>query len=157
MGGPSVECDQGRAYQAYEAVAKAISATTSSTDPSVVKTSTHILLRLLSDYLANETFAPQQGGPLYDSFVWTACGALTNLLTTAEYDFDERREGKGSEILARARPCLYVRRRMWTRLSSRSEARGFFTTPSFPHYFPSSNSHQLSPPLLFIFYFTIPL
>lgn len=88
--------DLGQAFDAYEAIAKSIGATSFSTNPDVVRTSTHVILKLLSHHVT--AFQDAHTCP-YDSFVWTACGALTNLLTTAEIDFDEcREEGGGYRV-----------------------------------------------------------
>jgi hypothetical protein len=64
-----------------------------------VRTSTAVLLRLLLHHVA--TFPPSADehelhsadAPPYDSFLWTACQVLTDILSNAEADFDD---GKGS-------------------------------------------------------------
>ena len=85
--------DPGHAFEAFEAVARSITSTGSSSNPLVVRTSTGIVVQLLAHYL--QAFEDASTCP-YDSFVWTACGALTTLLTSAEIDFDEGGERGGT-------------------------------------------------------------
>lgn len=84
--------DLGQTFEAYEAVARSIGTTGTSSDPLVVRTSTQVILRLLAHHAV--AFEDVCTCP-YDSFVWTACGALTTLLTSAEMDFDDGEDEAG--------------------------------------------------------------
>ena len=76
-------------FEAYKAVARSIAATITSTDPMVVRTSTDVVLRLLSHHAS--AFGDTSTCP-HESFVWTACRTLTDLLNTAEMGFDDGEE-----------------------------------------------------------------
>ena len=73
-------------FEAFTACARAAGQTSASSDPLVVRTSSGVVLKLLAHYTA--AFEDTGVCP-HDSFVWTACGALASLLTSAEIDFDE--------------------------------------------------------------------
>ena len=89
--------DQTRAFEALTACARAIAATGKSRQPRVAKTSTVIALELLRHY--NASFSASACP--YGHFVWTACGALSELLSS-EIDFDS-----GKATTRRARRTLY--------------------------------------------------